>query len=338
MFLAEKLYSSFFTRHFYTDDEIAGFKSKWRIVESGAETKAYKGACRGDRRAIGCTAGNPCNSDGNHLAWKTSGREQAERPAEQTLSKDDRSMITSSTSSFSRTAMRLVFLDPGFQTEFGHYRNYARQLREEAQRRGVELIHLVSRSVKESEALQYDTKRLFVSSVYISDRANSREIDLSLKVFAAKLGPALKTATEGAFGRQVVLYMYTASPFHLPLVAEAVNDASFSGYNLKAFVCLFYLDLPFCMTGSNPTYEKRLRDVSEHLERLIRHSPQHLRRSERTIARYAPFFKRPLTLIPVPLAVPTEQKPPVPGSKQHPSALFRLYPSKTRLFHDQGSL
>jgi hypothetical protein len=199
-------------------------------------------------------------------------------------------------------------------------------LREEAQRRGVELIHLVSRSVKKSEALQYDAQRLFVSSVYISDRANSREIDLSLQVFAAKLIPALKTATEGAFGRQVVLYMYTASPFHLPLVAEAVNDASFSGYNLKAFVCLFYLDLPFCMTGSNPTYEKRLRDVSERLERLDPGSRLNIcADSERTIARYAPFFKRPLTLIPVPLAVATEQKPPVPD----PNNIHLLYSGYT---------
>ena len=241
----------------------------------------------------------------------------------------------------------LLYIDPGFLPELGHYRNFAINIHHVARNRRVELRHFVSKMVPEAVARKYglerhfrftamlnettystggsvlgrvaplrelysgmklltrelrdgqisDYKRIIASNVKRILRSNSKV----LRSFASELRTILDGVDRDRYDR-VTLYMYTSHPLYFPIVAQAANAAKYAGVDIECYLGLFYLNLDFSRGATVPDYEGMLSSVSNALERCDRGNKIRIHSdSDRTIERFGGFFRRPVSLFPLPL-------------------------------------
>ncbi len=132
----------------------------------------------------------------------------------------------------------------------------------------------------------------------------------ALRSFSTRLAGLLREARREA--DEVTVYMYTCHPRHFAAVAEVLEEVGPA--RLRVFLNLFYLDTRFCAGEESPDYTAMLRAVSAQLERC---DPGRVVRltsdSERTVARYAPCFERPIGFLPIPLVSKVELPDPAPA-------------------------
>lgn len=70
-----------------------------------------------------------------------------------------------------------IYIDPGFLNDVGHYKNFAVNIHEEAQRRGIEVWHFVNRDVSKELVNQFKLEKVFQyrailndSQIYVTDK------------------------------------------------------------------------------------------------------------------------------------------------------------------------
>jgi glycosyltransferase involved in cell wall biosynthesis len=234
----------------------------------------------------------------------------------------------------------LIYADPGFLDDIGHYRNFADNIRAEAGRRGLELRHYVNMDVADWAVEKFSLIRAFkhkailleeypaaAAGVYhgnffskvrglLNRSALEKFVPPSLREtvsasehnsraltgFAATLESMLDDAARGGFSK-IFVYMYTAHPLYFPVVAKLVNSRKYRALDLKCRLGLFYLNLDFCLGRKSPAYAHMLRLSSTALEE---HDPDLrvtlLADSPRSIKLYSFYYKRPIELYPIPLA------------------------------------
>ena len=62
----------------------------------------------------------------------------------------------------------LIYIDPGFLSDVGHYRNFARNIHEVAFNRDVKIWHFVSNEVSDNAVCHYGLKRIFQYKAFLS--------------------------------------------------------------------------------------------------------------------------------------------------------------------------
>ncbi|MBD3391257.1 MAG: methyltransferase domain-containing protein [Chitinivibrionales bacterium] len=283
----DRMYGSKYARHFYTSQERATFRLDYTIEGMDGDDDRMRVSAPPRPDAV--------REDTGPDAGGESGSETPVAPPP-----------CGTAAPHGGTAKELfVYLDPGFLNELGHYENYARALREEACRRGLEMLHFVNREASADVLTEFGAERMFVYLACIDDHpAHRRDAETALVAFAAKLHAILRRVVERGYGNaRITMFMYTAHPLYFSVVAEALNDPAFKDLDIRAYLSLFYVNNRFCLNIDCPDYVKDLHAISTQLERF---DPGHkvvlCCDSPRTIERYAPYFRRPLHLIPIPLA------------------------------------
>ncbi len=242
----------------------------------------------------------------------------------------------------------LIYLDPGFLNDLGHYHNIADSIHKEASRRNVIIRHCVNKEVCKEAAEKYRLERVFSFKPFLRQPHNSNTITgilrntahsaiaearnraLLLRTFLQEkktTSQNLRTLTRNMIWNQnrrvlysfaeefqlvldtiqsdiykkITLYMYTAAPSFLPCIAQAVKQKQLSS-NIQAYVSLFYLNRQFCEGKNVVRYKRKLKTVSQTLRHEDPERRVHIvADSHRTIVKYSPFFRRDISLFPIPL-------------------------------------
>ena len=219
----------------------------------------------------------------------------------------------------------LIYLDPGFSSDWGHYASYATAIHPEAHKRKVDLWHLTTADVSDDSAAKFSLLKAFDcrpmpgaddalfqkggeiagSSVthFLERGLLERQPAQVLGSFLATVRALLdKLAAEHRYER-IKIYMYTCHPLHVALMAELLAHPSYASLQIATHLNLFYLNPCLCTDKKPEQYEKLLALVSRSLEL---HDPGAkitlYLDSQRSIERYQNHFARKLVLSPLPLA------------------------------------
>jgi glycosyltransferase involved in cell wall biosynthesis len=218
----------------------------------------------------------------------------------------------------------LIYIDPGFLEDVGHYQNFANNIQFEAGKRGVALWHCVNRDVNQDVVRRLSLMPVFNYKAVLRDKyrvvGKAREATVGLRQrlisgyklqaitnkqilrsFSKTLREILNEAKMANY-KDVYLYMYTSHPLYIPVFASQVNAPELASMNLTAHLDLFYLNRDFCNGFSVPGYERLLRRVSKELVTSDSGCKVHLYSdSNRVIRIFQPFFERSIKPIPIPL-------------------------------------
>lgn len=186
----------------------------------------------------------------------------------------------------------LIYPDPRFEFEFGHFSNMGQMIREEASRSGVELLHYVSLNVP-SERAEAEGLLRKLEFNFIYDLGN----------FHLRLDEILGELSKREAGGSFDIFMYTGSIWILPTVALLLNKYQRALASPRGHICLFSPDGKFCSGDEGASdYISQLEKVSMLIELV---DPGGLLtvclESERAKRHYAPYFKRELKVLPLPI-------------------------------------
>ena len=201
----------------------------------------------------------------------------------------------------------LIFIDPGYLQNTGHYENYARSISAEATIQFTEFYHYVNREVSEEYAKSHSLIRWFPCKAHINypDLKDQYFMGFYTDSFASKLLALLRKHIETlSRDDSIYLFMYTGHPRLLPLIAEVVNLPEFNKYNISVTYNLFYVSNSFSLNIINHDYIEMITEVAKALTEKDK-----LRRikifadSKRIIKDYQNFFNQKLNLLPIPFGV-----------------------------------
>ena len=198
------------------------------------------------------------------------------------------------------TKKTLLYIDPGFQVDLGHYTRMGAIIKEEAKASNIELLHFVNLDVPSENA---DELGLIRSFKYLAGLQWLEEPGNALRDFHMKLDKILQGLIKKEDDNTYELFMYTAHPLHLPIIVFLLNKYFGKLNGLSAHICLFYINLEFCQGDSGTDeYKTMLKEIS----RLIGlFDPYNLMTlcadSERTARLYGPYFERELKVLPMPV-------------------------------------
>lgn len=211
----------------------------------------------------------------------------------------------------STTTQVLVYLDPGFIGDIGHYANFARNIHREAGRRGMAVHHYVNHEVTDGLVREFGLTKTFRYKAILRDPLPGEVYDPEMESsnrealgdFEAGLRSILRRLVSGDHsGARITLFMYTCHPLHLPIIAKLINSADGAALNISAHCALFYLNQAFCRNEPVPAYDRLLEEVSASIESRDPGKKLHLYAdSARTINMYRFRFGREMTLLPIPL-------------------------------------
>ncbi len=184
----------------------------------------------------------------------------------------------------------LIYIDPGFKVAFGHFTRIGKLIREEATTTKIELMHYVNQDVPQEMADELGVIRKFKNITNYPD-------------FNTTLDGILKDIMKSKNQGEYEVFMYTAHPLHLPIIAFLLNKYSNTTCSLSAHICLFILNPELCQ-GSKETdeYKTMLNMISRLIELF---DPGYLLTvctdSEKAKQAYSPYFKRKLKVLPMPI-------------------------------------
>ena len=219
----------------------------------------------------------------------------------------------------------LVYLDPGFFSDWGHYTNFATCIHEEANKREIDLWHFSTADVAIESIDQFSLIPFFEYRAMLAAEAGFMPSDFveeevsilqfidkkvfdkeTIKVLLSFRGrveailEVLKSHPESY--RKVSFYLYTGHPLYVWLLAELISDEKFLDMEISFHLGLFYLNLDFCQGKKVPGYESLLKIVGKAIESLDpKNKIKIYADSNRTIDIYSTFFKRPILVSPIPL-------------------------------------
>jgi len=137
----------------------------------------------------------------------------------------------------------IIYIDPGFMIDLGHYTRMGRIIREEAMASNEGLQHYVNLDVPIENANKLGLIRRFK---YIAGLQWIEEPVKALRDFHMRSDEILQDNSKKESHGPYELFMYTAHPLYLPIIAFLLNKYCAEMRGLPAHICLFYLDLEFC--------------------------------------------------------------------------------------------
>jgi 6-hydroxymethylpterin diphosphokinase MptE-like len=230
----------------------------------------------------------------------------------------------------------LVYLDPGFFSDWGHYTSFGQCIHDEAVKRGLDLWHFSTpdvtidsikrfrlipffeyRAILPPDAgfIRSDVGAIFTFLGALQGKVFDKATRKTLCSFQEKIEYILDTLlTLPQSYRKITFYMYTGHPLYIGLFAEILGNAKYANLNLVVNLGLFYLNLDFCRAVKITAYETLLNQVSTALERNdLKGRIRIFSDSERSIDLYGPFFQHAIRLAPIPL---TNKLPQTLGRKK----------------------
>ncbi len=200
-----------------------------------------------------------------------------------------------------------VYIDPGFLSERGHYRNFAKQIHTYIDNNNdLEIMHFVNKNVDKEDVEGYKLKPIFDHIAYIDDNFEDSRLKTILTSFKKYLTDIFKNIKlqENKYD-QVIFYMYTSHPHYIKIFA--LLNQKFRIKNIEIHLVLFYLNNAFCERKKDDRYLNLLNDTNQTLADHDLKNQIYLHiDSDRAIEMYQPYFSNKINALPIPLNYRTE--------------------------------
>lgn len=181
----------------------------------------------------------------------------------------------------------LVYIDPGFTHDIGHYTQMAASIGAYARKRGIEMLHYVRAGVPADICSQFSLAPLFRYSAYI--QAQEKELSKILEDFEAGLTAVRDRLAAEYQNYNMRMYMYTCHPAHLPVFAKVFG--SVEAMQLRVYCNLFHIDRDFCNGIHNIYYEHYLQHIKREFDRHNKNGCVHItNESQHSASKYAPWL------------------------------------------------
>jgi len=232
----------------------------------------------------------------------------------------------------------LVYLDPGFLENRGHYMNFSKHVHAEAQRRNIDIVHYVNAGTSEEYCKSNGLIPAFGGTAYVADTTpfvDSVEIVRKIDETFEKI--IKETAGKAQAYDEIVYYMYTGHPAYISSLALHLSRHSHGESSISACVVLFYLSDRFCYGNDDGRYAAYLRSVSDQLDVLDPEGRIHVGIDSHTAQpMHAAHFSRPIAVVPFPHFQRAKLAPfPVKSSLSggRPRVTYTGYPHSKYGFH-----
>jgi uncharacterized Rossmann fold enzyme len=232
----------------------------------------------------------------------------------------------------------LVYLDPGFLENRGHYMNFSRHIHAEAGRRDIEILHFVNSGTSAAYCAQHGLHPVFANTAYLADNTRHEEGMGIVKNIDAAFGRIVaEVAGKAGNYDEIVYYMYTGHPSYISSLALQLARNSHGSCRVAAHVVLFYLSDAFCYGNDDGRYAAFLQAVSVQLEACDPHGRIHVGIDSHTaLDMHSQHFSRPVTVVPFPHVqraelLPFPQKNSVNGGRLR--VTYTGYPHSKYGFH-----
>lgn len=200
-----------------------------------------------------------------------------------------------------------VYLDPGFLSQRGHYRNFAKQIHAYVDNdNDLEIMHFVNKNVDKEDIEKYKLTPIFDHIAYVDDDFEDSYLKVILTSFKKHLTDIFKKIKlqENKYD-QVIFYMYTSHPHYIKIFA--LLNQKFRIKNIEIHLVLFYLNNAFCEGKKDNQYLNLLNDTNQTLANHDLKNQIYLHiDSDRAIEMYQPYFSNKINALPIPLNYRTE--------------------------------
>jgi hypothetical protein len=192
----------------------------------------------------------------------------------------------------------LVYIDPGFLNEGGHYKNFSDKIHSQASLFNYKILHYVNIKVDEEYVKKWNLKKVFKFKAFIPESLSQVEQDEIYNDFRLHMLDIFEGMSKRKYlYKKIVLYMYTANLKHIQIISDINKE--FKIKNLDIHLVLFYLDNDFCLGINKTKYEKDLNKTNELLK-FQKNISLHLD-SDIAIEKYQKYFTKQLSVLPLPL-------------------------------------
>jgi hypothetical protein len=232
----------------------------------------------------------------------------------------------------------LVYLDPGFLENRGHYMNFSMHVHAEATRRDIDVMHFVNTGTSREYCDANGLIPVFSRTAYVSDTSPETEVAAIAEAISQGFSKAVsQVSVVSRKYDEIVYYMYTGHPTYVWLLARHLLGQSHGDAVVSACVVLFYLSDKFCFDEDDGRYGSFLRRVSNRLEKLDDEGVINVGiDSDTALDRHAGFFSRPVKVIPFP-HVQRADPPKFPSKPSEllsrPRVTYSGYPHSKYGFH-----
>lgn len=230
-----------------------------------------------------------------------------------------------------------VYIDPGFLSQRGHYRNFTKQIHTYVgNNNDLEIMHYVNKNVDKEDIRQYGLNPIFEHIAYIDDNFEDSRLKTILNSFKKHLTDIFKNIKlqENKYD-QIIFYMYTSHPHYIKIFT--LLNEKYRIKNIEIHLVLFYLNNAFCEGKKDDQYLNLLHNTNQI---LINHDLKneinlHID-SDRAIKIYQPYFSNNINALPIPLNYRTNMKMKdnkIPRMNKVISIGYFGYPTNKHGFH-----
>ena len=232
----------------------------------------------------------------------------------------------------------MVYLDPGFLENRGHYMNFSKHIHAEAARRGIAIRHYVNSATSKDYCAEHGLIAEFGRTAYLADSTKNDEVVAIVDAIDQGFARIVASiAAEAGNFDEIVYYMYTGHPAYLSSLALQLARHPHGAAAVAAHVVLFYLSDRFSYGSDDGRYASYLQRVSRQLDHLDPDGKIHVGiDSDTAQASHAAQFSRSVTVVPFPHMQRAEM-PAFPAKQSTKSCRPRItytgYPHSKYGFH-----
>ncbi len=191
-----------------------------------------------------------------------------------------------------------VYLDPGFMSEVGHYRNFANKIQSYATNKSIDVQHYVNINISEKDKRLFNLSPVFKYNAFLDERVMDSEVIIKhLSDFKNKVSDIFNNllALRDKYAN-ITIYMYTCHTSHILILMEMYKKINYK--NIDMHLVLFYLNHDILEQNNSPIALKSLQEINRlnHSNNIFLHID-----SSRAASIYQKYFDKKIQSFPIPL-------------------------------------
>lgn len=190
-----------------------------------------------------------------------------------------------------------VYIDPGYTSGLGHYRNFAQKIHRYCTENNIEITHYVNKNIYFEDKKRFQLNPVFNYHSQIDDEDMTyTAIENRLNDFEENIKNIFLTLKEKEKDyKQIKIFMYTCHPLHIEILTRLHKE--FNLNTIELHLVMLQLNQKILFNKKNKTMEDLLSTINNRILKNI----QIYFDSSRALKIYQNFFDKNIKILPIPL-------------------------------------